>query len=100
MFDQLWVYDNLFRPVLHQVKKEVVDGKLKRGWDKAQTPYQRLLASGVLTEQQKERLAALYAATNPRQLREEIYAAVAQLWQQTPATPTPFPEKEATARSR
>lgn len=93
LFDQLWVYDNLFRPVLHQVKKEVVDGKLKRGWDTAQTPYQRVLASGVLTEQQKERLAALYAATNPRQLREEIYAAVAQLWQHATPHATPIREE-------
>lgn len=60
----------------------MVHGKLKRRWDRAQTPYQRLRASGVLREEQETRLAQLYAATNPRQLREDIYRAIAQLWQQ------------------
>jgi hypothetical protein len=54
-----WEYYNLFQPVLHLVGKEVVDGKLKRRWDLAQTPYQRLLASGTLFPRQQERLAAL-----------------------------------------
>lgn len=82
LYDQLWLYYNLFQPVLHQVSKEVVNGKLTRRWDRAQTPYQRLLASGLLTSDEQARLAALYAATNPRQLREDIYRAIAQLWQQ------------------
>ncbi len=72
---------NLFQPLLHQVSKEVVNGKLKRRWDTAQTPYQRLLASGVLAPEQETRLAQLYAATNPRQLRAAIYAAIGRLWQ-------------------
>lgn len=81
LYDQLWVYYNLFQPVLHLVGKEVVDGKLRRKWDLAQTPYQRLLASGILSPEQEARLAALYAGTNPRQLREAIYQAVERLWQ-------------------
>ena len=81
LYDQLWVYYNLFQPVLHQVSKEVVNGKLRRRWDRAQTPYQRLRVSGVLSEEQETRLAQLYAATNPRRLREDIYRAVEQLWQ-------------------
>ena len=83
LYDQLWLYYNLFQPVLHQVSKEVVNGKLTRQWDRAQTPYQRLLASGVLTPEEQARLAALYAATNPRQLREDIYHAIERLWQHT-----------------
>ena len=79
LYDQLWVYYNLFQPVLHLVGKEVVDGKLRRKWDQAQTPYQRLLASRILSPEQEARLAALYAATNPRQLRKAIYQAVEQL---------------------
>ncbi len=82
LYDQLWVYYNLFQPVLHQVSKVVVDGTLRRRWDRAQTPYQRLQASGILSKEQETRLAQLYAATNPRQLREDIYRAIAQLWQQ------------------
>lgn len=81
LYDLLWVYNNLFQPVLHLVGKEVVDGKLHRKWDQAQTPYQRLLASGVLSPKQELRLASLYTGTNPRQLRKAIYQAVEQLWE-------------------
>jgi len=94
LYDQLWVYYNLFQPVLHLIGKEVKDGKLHRRWDQAQTPYQRLVASGTLAPEQQERLAALYASTNPRQLREEIYQAVEQLWQ-SPISPITNNQKEA-----
>jgi histidinol-phosphate/aromatic aminotransferase/cobyric acid decarboxylase-like protein len=39
------------------------------------------VASGILSAVPQARLAALYAGTNPRQLREAIYHAVEQLWQ-------------------
>ena len=94
LYDQMWVYYNLFQPVLHLVGKEVVNGKLRRQWDQAQTPYQRLLASGVLSPEQEARLAALYARTNPRQLRRAIYQAVEQLWE-CPESPNTTNRKEA-----
>jgi len=99
LYDQLWVYYNLFQPVLHLVGKEVINGKLRRTWDQAQTPYQRLLASGVLSPEQETRLARLYAETNPRQLRETIYQAVERLWQHPNLAQTPN-RKEATPSLR
>jgi len=81
LYDQLWLYYNLFQPVMHMTEKEVVDGKLHRKHDKAKTPYQRLLTSNILLPEQKTRLAALYAKTNPRELHRKIYQAVEQLWQ-------------------
>ena len=93
LYDQLWVYYNLFQPVLHLVGKKVVDGKLRRKWDQAQTPYQRLLASRILSPEQESRLAALYAATNPRQLRKVIYQVLERLWQR-PMSPNTVNRKE------
>ncbi len=81
LYDKLWLYYNLFQPVLHMTGKEVKDGKLHRKHDKAQTPYERLLSSGTLSFQQKTKLAVLYTRTNPRQLRTEVYQAVEKLWQ-------------------
>ena len=81
LYNQLWVYYNLFQPVMHMVSKEVVDGKLQRKWDKAQTPYQRLLSIGILSPEQEARLSTLYARTNPRELRSAIYQAVERLWE-------------------
>lgn len=83
LYDQLWLYYNLFQPVLHMVGKEVVDGKLHRKWDRAQTPYQRLLASRVLSSEHEEKLAALHARTNPRQLRNDINHGLQELWERS-----------------
>jgi hypothetical protein len=86
LYDQLWLYYNLFQPVMHMIGKEVTDGKLHRKHDKAQTPYQRLLVSGILSTEQKGRLATLYTDTNPRELRRAIYQAVEQLWEHPQST--------------
>ena len=96
LYDQLWVYYNLFQPVLHLVGKEVVQGKLRRKWDQAQTPYQRLLASGILSPRQEARLSALYAQTNPRQLRRAIYQTLEALWQRPRSAIVTNPKEAAT----
>ncbi|HVC77591.1 MAG TPA: hypothetical protein VND96_13855 [Candidatus Micrarchaeaceae archaeon] len=80
LYDQLWVYYNLFQPVLRLKEKRIIDGKTRRVWDPAQTPYQRLLATGMLTIEQQGRLGQWYASTNPRRLRREIDAALIDLW--------------------
>src|SRR5947207_15699638 len=81
LYERMWVYYNLFQPVMHLVEKTVEGDKVHRKWDDAQTPYQRLLATNVLSPQQQARLQALYEQTNPLLLREEIYAGLAALRQ-------------------
>ena len=80
LYEQLWLYYNLFQPVLHLAEKVVTDSRLRRKWDTATTPYQRVVATGVLTEDWRATLDARYAQTNPRQLRRTIYADLARLW--------------------
>ncbi|MBV9281918.1 MAG: integrase [Chloroflexi bacterium] len=87
LYDQMRIFYNLFQPVLHLASKEVVEGKLKRRWDEAQTPYERLLATGVLPDEVKQELARLHATTNPRRLRHAIHAAIPGLWD-LPAHPS------------
>jgi len=82
LYDQLWLYYNLFQPVMHMIGKKVNDGKLCRKHDKAKTPYQRLLSTHILSPEEETRLAVLYSQTNPRQLRRDIYEAVECLWNQ------------------
>jgi hypothetical protein len=81
LYDQMWIYYNLFQPVLHLAEKRLVDGKVRRVWDRAQPPYQRLLVTGVLAPARAEQLARIYQQTNPRRLRQEIYRQVAGLWE-------------------
>ena len=80
LYERMWLYYNLFQPVMHLSEKIVEGDKVRRKWDQAQTPYQRLLATGVLSPQQQERLQLLYEQTNPLLLRQEIYTALAVLW--------------------
>ena len=80
LYERMWVYYNLFQPVMHLSEKTVDGDKVRRKWDQAQTPYQRLLATGVLSPEQQEQLQTLYEQTNLLQLRDEIYAGLAALW--------------------
>lgn len=88
LYERMWVYYNLFQPVLHLIKKEVHGDKVRRIWDEAQTPYQRLIATGQLSAEQHARLQTLYEQTNPLTLREEIYRRVAGLWDKCSEQPS------------
>jgi hypothetical protein len=81
LYEQMWLYYNLFQPVLHLCEKVVQGDKVHRKWDQAKTPYERLLASSVLSPEQQARLRQLYEQTNPRQLREAIYRQLDALCQ-------------------
>jgi len=88
LYEQMWIYYNLFQPVMHLSEKTVVGDKMRRKWDQARTPFERLKATGKLSAQQEQRLQTLYEQTNPRNLREEIYQRLAQLWSQSMASAT------------
>jgi len=76
LYDQMWVYYNLFQPVLHLVEKTHDGVRTRRRWDDAQTPFARLLATNTLDSAVRERLVRLYAETNPRALRHTIQAGL------------------------
>ena len=80
LYERMWLYYNLFQPVMHLSEKIVEGDTVRRKWDEAQTPYQRLLATAVLNQEQQERLHTLYEQTNPLLLREEIYTGLTVLW--------------------
>jgi len=98
LYDQLWLYYNLFQPVLHLVRKDTVAGRVRRSWDNAQTPCQRLMAARILSPEKQAALAALYANTNPRELRMTIYAAIERLWDCPPSITTTNAKEAALAR--
>ena len=88
LYEQMWLYYNLFQPVMHLIKKTAIGDKVRRTWDQACTPFERLKATGKLSAEQEQRLQTLYEQTNPRRLREEIYQGLAQLWSQSMASAT------------
>jgi len=86
IYNLMWLYYNLFQPVMHLQEKVTVNDKVRRKWDQAQTPYERLKATAALSAEQRQRLDTLYAQTNPQQLRREIYRRLDQLWDMAATT--------------
>jgi hypothetical protein len=80
LYDRMWLYYNFFQPVLRLSHKEIVDGKLRRKWDRAATPYQRLVATDVLDDTTRRRLDRLVENTNPRKLHREIEESINRLF--------------------
>ena len=86
VYTLLRLYVNFFQPVLKLVKKNRHGAKVHKIYDTAQTPYQRLLKSGVITEDKRRELAHIYGALNPVTLLKQIRKTVEYLW--TLAEPT------------
>jgi transposase InsO family protein len=78
LYDKMWLYYNFFQPVMRLTEKTLVsaDGqpsRIKRRFDQARTPFDRLCETNVISEEQKGQLRTLREQVNPRQLRQEIY---------------------------
>ena len=81
LYDKMWLYYNFFQPVLHTVEKTIVTAEgrrthLKRRYDTAQTPFERLCAAHAITPERRQLLEQLRQQTNPRRLRQQIYALI------------------------
>jgi hypothetical protein len=54
-------------------RKEKVNNSLcRKVYDTAKTPYQRLMESGQISQEQKTKLRGLYLSLNPVQLKDSI----------------------------
>ena len=77
------LYVNFFQPVMKLAKKTRYGAKVHKIYDRAQTPYQRLLQSGILSEAERTELAATYHRLNPVLLLKQINDNLEQLWRLT-----------------
>jgi hypothetical protein len=78
LYEDMWAYYNLFQPVMRLVAKEVTEDaqgtrRVRRRYDPARTPFDRLCATGLLPQAQQEALARRRDGINPRLLREHIH---------------------------
>src|SRR5215831_10126723 len=71
---------NFFQPVEKLVSKQRTGARVRRVFDRPQTPYQRLCAAGVLLPATRDELKTLYQRLNPLQLQRELEAALDRLW--------------------
>lgn len=72
---------NFFQPTMKLISKTRHGAKVHKVYEEAQTPYQRLLKAGLLTEERKSELATTYAGLNPVTLLKQINIYLEQLWQ-------------------
>lgn len=77
LFERLWLFDNFFQPVLRLKEKRplITDGKtirIQRIHDVAQTPFDRLCQTGVLSPERQAQLTQLRERTNPSALLRQI----------------------------
>ncbi len=72
LYTVLRLYLNFFQPVLKLISKSRQGARIHKVYDEAQTPYCRLLKSGVLTEDKNRELADIYNALNPVVLQKQI----------------------------
>lgn len=66
-------YVNFFQPVMKLSEKKRDGAKTKKKHDIAQTPFQRLLASKILTTEKRQELINYYETLNPMKIKREIY---------------------------
>lgn len=77
----LRLYVNFFQPAMKLVFKTRHGARVHRVYDTAQTPYQRVLTSGSISEANKARINSTYAILNPVSLLKQINDNVERLWQ-------------------
>ena len=89
LYEPLRLYVNFFQPVMVLVSKERNGAKVKRCYDKAKTPYQRVLDAPEVADDVKDRLRQQYATLNPAALLRQIHEHLEALWKlaHTPAPP-------------
>ena len=71
---------NFLRPMRKLITKERRGSKVTKLYDRAQTPYQRLLAAGALDQTTEQRLQRELESINPADLQRRIDDALRHLW--------------------
>lgn len=82
---------NFFRRTSKLLSRERRGSRMIKHYDTPLSPYQRLLASGQLTQAEREHLQQQYEQLDPLSIQQELGLAVAKLW--TLETPDPVSER-------
>ncbi len=95
------LYMNFFQPTMKLWSKTRYGARVRKVYEVAQTPYQRLLKLGRLSEATRADLAATYHGLNPVLLLKQIDGSLEQLWRlaERPAS-APHPRRTAVAAVR
>ncbi|MHB0913043.1 MAG: hypothetical protein ACYC2Y_06320 [Armatimonadota bacterium] len=79
VYDLLALYQNYFQPSRKLVGKERIGARVKKVYDEAQTPAQRLLARDDLPEETRSRLERAMDRLNPAEIKRQMTKLVKAL---------------------
>ena len=101
LYSGIRLYMNFFQPTMKLWSKTRHGAKVHKVYERAETPYQRLLRVGALSEEKRVELAATYRGLNPVALLKQINSTLEHLWRlaDRPA-PTPRPVRKTQAGIR
>lgn len=80
VYQPLRLYLNFFQPVMVLIEKTRDGAKVRKRYDAAKTPYQRVLDAAEVPAEVKERLRQLYLTLNPVALLRLIHSRLEALW--------------------
>src|SRR5215212_12016140 len=72
LYSYLRLYTNFFLPTMKLKSKERVGSRVKKKYDQALTPYQRILQSKLVSKAKKDQLRTKYATLNPAALKRKL----------------------------
>lgn len=76
----LRLYINFFLPSMRCIEKKRIGSKVVKTYDRARTPYKRVLESQGISEKTKDGLRTLYNQLNPVVLKREIDRLIQQIF--------------------
>jgi len=79
LYGFLRLYSNFFQPVMKLLEKTKIGSKVRKKYDNAQTPYQRVLASPDVPQTVKQQLHSQYRTLNPADLKRKIESLQSRL---------------------
>ena len=79
--NELRLYKNFFQPVIKLKSKVRIGGRIRRRYDQAKTPTQRIIESTEISLETKNKLRQIHDSLNPAQLKREIDRKLNLLWQ-------------------
>lgn len=75
----LRLYINFFQPSVKCIEKKRIGSKIKKVYDTAKTPYERVLAHSKTSQTKKETLTRLFESLDPFKLRRDIVHLVREI---------------------
>lgn len=71
IYDILRLYTNLFLPTMRLKEKSRIGSKVRRLYEKPDTPFKRVLQHRNISDAVKQKLINLYQTLNPAQLKRD-----------------------------